>query len=277
MKLIKYDQIPITLNGISILASRFTASQRVNLAPIYTLGRSGLYSQSPSGSRSYQVSFDYTPVFQDFDQKGKGDFLTSFLTEIKDKTNSSIDFFTLDLAGVSSEKCILNSLSFSLAPYSLITFSIVFDVFGELEGLISKQEDIKEESSFLLKSPNSIEGVSGSDYTKFTLSPQTQDSNLLSISYSISLQYTPVSKIGQEFPLDILYQKAEENANIVESKRGAGLEFRGTDTDFSLNLNTLNQDYYYVLEMKNPIIVSESSTVSSEGFLTSSKQIRSYY
>lgn len=278
MKSIRYDKIPVKINGDSILASNFSLSQSASVEPIYTLGRSGVHSVSPTGARSYSLSFNYIPVFTlEEPNKGLGDMITLFINNIKNNKNSSFSPFSVDVAGLTSDYAVLNSLNFSVAPYSLIQFSVSFSVLGEFTGELSPV-NVDDSSEYLLnKSPNSIRKQNDSNYTKFTASPELEDSVMRSLSYSFNLNYEPVFKIGQEFPFQIMYQSAVEEASVEETKKASLIDFRGDSSQFDLTLHTLDPDYFLNIKMINPILVSESTAASSNDILSSSKILRSFY
>lgn len=279
MKSVRYDQLPLKIDGIDVLALNFSASQSASLEPVYTLGRAGIHSQAPSSSRTYQASFSYVPVFQILDgSKGHGDNLTHFLKEIKENLNTNFNPFTLDIAGIQSNKSVLRSIQFSISPYSLIQFSVAFDIFGEFLGEVAAEYIDEEKSSLLEKSPNSIQAENiNPHYTRLIASPGLDGSILRTISYSFNVNYQPVFKVGQEFPLQILYQNATEEVEVVETDREQDITFRGKDSSFDIDIHTLDPDYYLNIKMLNPVIVSESTNISAGEILSSSKRLRSFY
>tara|TARA_E500000081_G_scaffold64455_1_gene66742 strand:- start:799 stop:1650 length:852 start_codon:yes stop_codon:yes gene_type:complete len=283
MRHAKYDQLPLKINDINILATNLTISQESFQEPVYSLGRSGIHSQSPTASRAYKLSFSYVPVFQIIDyNKGEGDFLTHFVKQIKENKQSDFGFFDFNFSGLTSNKAALESLSFSISPYSIIEFSVSFIVFGEITGSITPELIPEEKSSLFERSPNSIRSPDMNNYTKLVSSPnsssqESEGSVLESLNYSFSLTYEPVYKVGQEFPVKVLYQKAVEDISIAETFRETQIQYRDNDSFFDINLHTLESDYYLNLKMKNPMILSESSMVSSNELLSSSKKLRSHY
>lgn len=195
--MIYYDQCDVVLNGSGIMAESAEIGVSPSLAPIYSLGRRGVWNQTPTAPITSNISINY--------------YLESFF----DHNKNTIDFIktgdvttyapcsTIIIGNVTGSGY-LDSFSFTAQPNSPIMANASYTCFHELIG------DLQQKNNRYGYNKTNSSGLAHGYTLHVTSSGNSQIIPTYSLNYSFSADWKPMYKIGDKNPIQINYLGANE-------------------------------------------------------------------
>ena len=294
MASIRYDQIPLIIEYGKrverILAYDCSLSEAADLTPVSLLGKQGIVEQTPQGARTASITFSYTPVLTgtidpDVSKTGNYNIINDIASGLKNSKSSQVSGVSIRFGRVSGEG-LLSSYSFSLEPYSPVQCNVNFELFGSGENNLPTTGALEKESPESFKYTNSAlaDHVGHAAYSDFMTagSPATITDNqetgvLQNVQYSINFEYEPVYTLGQEFPSEFLYHKANEEVTVTENVYETGIHFTGNGENFYLKIKSLSDKDAMEIRMDHPVLSNSQVRVGGNSIVETSKTIRSFY
>jgi hypothetical protein len=251
MGFLKYEDVLIEVAGESVFASEASINVSASLEPV-RLADGTVHRYAPSNGMQGQLSFSH--------------YLTGSLASFLDVTGVSEAAVVGTFGGLSFGDAYLNSLSFSVEPYSPILVESSFNFYGSLSNSISSSYDVDLEKT---KHSHAIKSfVAGT--------PANMNYNI-SFDYSMKAQRNPVLLAGETTPTRVTKQAVDINMNIVGDNIGNNLTFNGEDVNLKCSIYDINNSSALQNFYCSGRITSQELGVSNQGYLNGAiSAIQSY-
>ena len=276
MATVFYDKAAVSVEfdgvGETLLASDFTVNLSTSQQPLYSIGGKGSLGQFPAAARVGDASFNFLTTITGTTHGSRGNIINYLASGIKNSIGSQASGVIISGAGVYGVG-FLNSYSFNVASNTVSTSSASFTFFGSTtQDVLSGK--LADSTATVGVGPNASPqvgtGIAHGRYTTLeslayasNIGFGTVASTVFGADYSISLNHSPVYKLGQEFPTLTMYTTAQESINVTEDVFNSGLAFNPDPADFTLNLSGL----------ATPAQALNKSTKAMEVKMISGKQV----
>lgn len=219
-----------------LLASDCSLNYAGAQQPLYAVGTKGSLGQFPSAARAGDVSFSFLTSITGNFFGYKGNIINTLASGIKNNVTNGSETSGVEIkfAGVSGSG-FLTSYGLGVAANSISSSNASFTFFGSgdqlpfsgrlapVDGMVIDSDGIEGKLST---------GIAHGRYTNLdnfatVLGTPTDTANVFGAEYSLSLNYNPIYKVGQEFPTTCLYTNAQESVTITEDVFNSGLPFDG--------------------------------------------------
>tara|TARA_R110000824_G_scaffold275198_1_gene463896 strand:- start:1796 stop:2665 length:870 start_codon:yes stop_codon:yes gene_type:complete len=251
MATVFYDKaaVEVTHNGVTeqLLATDCSLNFSSAPQPLYAIGAKGPLGQFPSSARVGDLSFGFLTTITGEYFGQVGNLINTLASGVKSTVSngSEASGVTVTFAGVSGLGFLTsyglgvasNTISSSSAAFVFYGSGTQLPVSGRLTGFAGQP----------INTGSLITGIAHGRYTNLnnfattisSPSAATEKGTVFSADYSLSLEYKPVYKIGQEFPLTCFYTNAQESVDLTEDVFNSGLAFKETSQNLVMTVSGL--------------------------------------
>ena len=238
MATVFYDKAVVEVNfggeKEQLLASDCSLSYSNAQQPLYAIGTKGALGQFPSAARQGEVSFSFLTSITGNFFGYKGNIINTLASGIKNNVTNGSETSGVDIrfAGVSGNG-FLTSYGMGVASNSVSSSNASFTFFGSGEQLPFTGRLAPVDGVVVDTVEGKIAtGIAHGRYTNLdnfatSLASPSESATVFGADYSLSLNYNPIYKLGQEFPTTCLYTNAQESVTITEDVFNSGLAFDG--------------------------------------------------
>ena len=217
-----------------LLASDCSLNYAGARQPLYAIGTKGSLGQFPSAARAGDVSFSFLTSITGNFFGYKGNIINTLASGIKNNVTNGSETSGVEIkfAGVSGSG-FLTSYGLGVAANSISSSNASFTFFGSGDQLPFSGRLAPVDGMVIDEVEGKLStGIAHGRYTNLdnfatVLGTPTDTANVFGAEYSLSLNYNPIYKVGQEFPTTCLYTNAQESVTITEDVFNSGLPFDG--------------------------------------------------
>jgi len=217
-----------------LLASDCSLNYAGAQQPLYAVGTKGSLGQFPSAARAGDVSFSFLTSITGNFFGYNGNIINTLASGIKNNVTNGSETSGVEIkfAGVSGSG-FLTSYGLGVAANSISSSNAAFTFFGSGDQLPFSGRLAPVDGMIVDDNEGKLStGIAHGRYTNLdnfrtVLASPTDTANVFGAEYSLSLNYTPIYKVGQEFPVTCLYTNAQESVTITEDVFDSGLEYNG--------------------------------------------------
>jgi len=289
MATVFYDKaaVEVTHNGVTeqLLATDCSLNFSNTQQALYMIGAKGSLGQFPSAARVGDLSFSFLTTITGEHFGHVGNLINTVASGIKNNVTNGAETsgVTVKFAGVSglgfltsySLGVASNSISSSSAAFTFYGSGTQLPVSGRLTGVAGQ----------LLNTGSLITGIAHGRYTNLnnlattisSASDGTEKGTVFSADYSLSLQYNPVYKIGQEFPFTCFYTNAQESVDIAEDVFNSGLSFKESSQDLVMTVSGLGGSSGMEIGMSGAQQVGTSMQAGLDDIVRTQKTLTTAY
>ena len=213
-----------------LLASDCSLSFSSTQQPLYAVGTKGALGQFPSAARAGEVSFSFLTSLTGEYLGHSGNLINGLASGIKNNASNGSEASGVEIkfAGVSGSG-FLTSYGFGVAANSVSSSSASFTFFGSGDQLPFSGR-LAAVDGTVVDEAKLASGIGHARYTNLdnfalVIENTAETATVYGIDYSLSLNYDPIFKVGQEFPTTCLYTNAQESVTITENFFDSGLKF----------------------------------------------------
>ena len=213
-----------------LLASDCSLNYAGAQQPLYAIGTKGSLGQFPSAARAGDVSFSFLTSITGNFFGYKGNIINTLASGIKNNVTNGSETSGVEIkfAGVSGSG-FLTSYGLGVAANSISSSNASFTFFGSGDQLPFSGKLAPVDGIVIDGVEGKLAtGIAHGRYTNLDNLAQVDDgetANVFGAEYSLSLNYNPIYKVGQEFPATCLYTNAQESVIITEDIFNSGLPF----------------------------------------------------
>jgi hypothetical protein len=241
MPFLKYEDVLIEVAGESVFAAEASINVSASLEAA-RLTDGTIHRYAPTNGLVGQLSFTH--------------YLTGSLASFLNVTGVSESAVVGTFGGLSFSNAYLNSLRFSVQPYTPILVESSFNFYGSFSNSISSNYDTDLEKT---KHSHAIKS--------FVAGTPSNMNHTISFDYSMEAQRNAVFLAGETTPTRVTKEGVNINMNIRGNDIGNNLTFNGEDVNLNCSIYDINDSTALQQFYCSGRIASQGLQASPQGYL----------